>query len=434
LKNIAVLYDIENIVGGYNLKYLSEISLKNIVKELGKNGYENIATQKAYADWSNNKLTPIKWDIAELGIEPIQMYGFSKGAVKNASDIQLVIDALEILHTKPFIETFVLVSGDGGFSSLAKKLSEYGKKVIGCAYRNCTNDIFSKVCDEFIFIDDTLTDEQLNIINNVQMEENKKKQIIENPILKNSIHEVKQIDTKILDIVVKKVEEIISSFENNFDAKRVLTKDGMNISVFKSALNYAIKDFSYIKYGFGKLVDFVRYVIKDTNTKLVLKEPSEYRLMLKSSTLKGFETVEPLLKANDINSYENYKLVLSHQRPVINVPENIDNFYSIIEHFLNNKSDYMNISFDDILLSLGHLNINESEVNKIFYLMVSCNILKGDNSSQVIKEQNYYFKSEDMEEVLLDIQNSIKHKLETTLEGEVINDGIINRIMVEFKK
>jgi len=145
MKNIAVLYDVENLVGGYHLKYLSEISLKNIISELEKIGLSEIAIQKAYADWSNAKLNQLKWDIAELGIEPIQMYGFSKGSVKNASDIQLVIDAMEILHTKPFIDTFVIISGDGGFASLVKKISEYGKKVIGMAYKNTANQIFTKV-------------------------------------------------------------------------------------------------------------------------------------------------------------------------------------------------------------------------------------------------------------------------------------------------
>jgi len=68
MKNIAILYDIENLVGGYNLKYLSEISLKNILQELDTIGLSDIAIQKAYADWSNHKLSNLKWDIAELGI------------------------------------------------------------------------------------------------------------------------------------------------------------------------------------------------------------------------------------------------------------------------------------------------------------------------------------------------------------------------------
>ncbi len=60
------------------------------------------------------------------------MYGFVKGGSKNASDIQLVIDAIEILHTKQFITTFIIVSGDGDFLSLAKKTwGSMAKKVIG---------------------------------------------------------------------------------------------------------------------------------------------------------------------------------------------------------------------------------------------------------------------------------------------------------------
>ncbi len=87
-----------------------------------------------------------------MGIEPIQIFGFAKGNMKNAADIQLVIDALEILYTKEFIDTFVIVSGDGGFSALAKRLSSYGKRVIGCSYRSTVNHIFVNVCDDFIYL------------------------------------------------------------------------------------------------------------------------------------------------------------------------------------------------------------------------------------------------------------------------------------------
>ncbi|MGC8949986.1 NYN domain-containing protein [Chloroflexus sp.] len=49
---------------------------------------------------------------------------------------------------------FVIVSGDGGFAALAKKLHEYGKTVIGCAYRSAVNKTFQAVCDEFVWITD----------------------------------------------------------------------------------------------------------------------------------------------------------------------------------------------------------------------------------------------------------------------------------------
>lgn len=78
LKNIAIFYDIENLVGGYNFKNFKEVSLKQIYKEISKKQLGTIAIQKAYADWSNINYSKLKWDIVELGIDPIQMYGLFK--------------------------------------------------------------------------------------------------------------------------------------------------------------------------------------------------------------------------------------------------------------------------------------------------------------------------------------------------------------------
>jgi len=73
-------------------------------------------------------------EINELGIDPIQIYGFGffKGIEKNAADIQLTIDAVELALTRPTIKVFVIIFGDGGFTALVKKMHEYGKTVMKC--------------------------------------------------------------------------------------------------------------------------------------------------------------------------------------------------------------------------------------------------------------------------------------------------------------
>ena len=146
--NTVILYDIENLTRGNNNPQFN-FSLEDISEKIKRyNLVDKIAGQYAYADWSNNKLKTIKPNIQELGIEPIQIFGFSNH--KNAADIQLVIDAVELIHSKPSLQVFAIVSGDGGFSCLAKKLHEYGKVVIGCGYENQTNNVFAAVCDYFI--------------------------------------------------------------------------------------------------------------------------------------------------------------------------------------------------------------------------------------------------------------------------------------------
>jgi hypothetical protein len=73
-------------------------------------------------------------------------YGSSK---KNATDIRLAIDALELVFTRPEIGTFILLSGDSDFSSLVIKLKEYGKYVIGVGIRESSSDLLIQNCDEY---------------------------------------------------------------------------------------------------------------------------------------------------------------------------------------------------------------------------------------------------------------------------------------------
>jgi len=436
MKNIVVLYDIENLIGGYNLKYLSEISLKNILQVFYKNGYSNIAVQKAYADWSNSKLNEIKWDIAELGIEPIQMYGFSKGAVKNASDIQLVIDAMEILHTKPFIDTFVLVSGDGGFSSLAKKISEYGKKVIGCSFRDRANLIFTKVCDEFIFIDDTLTQKQLEKLQNVSLDDNKKKAIIESPVLKDVlplIEPVAEENSKNLDEIKAKVEEFVKILKDNSEGKKALTTTGLNISVFKSALNYLVRDFDTLPLGFVRLVNFLRYVLKDTSLKLIHKEPSEYRIIMQSLSLSDFVDVDYVDEKPNLHSSEFYKRILEHKLPLIKIPENIEHFHQIVDYLLDNRENYTNIYFQDLIDNLvDELGLENKEIVQIIYFLIHTKNLLGDNSNTSIKEQFYYFSPLTYNEILSNIEENGKKKILSSLDG-TINQEEFDKILEIFK-
>ncbi|MEI7911223.1 MAG: NYN domain-containing protein [Verrucomicrobiota bacterium] len=115
--NTAVFYDIENLLGGYNfnVQWVAELSLKDILTRIRATGLTGrIAVQRAYANWSDPRLGILRNEINELGIDPIQIFGFSRDAKRNAADIQLAIDAIDLAHLRPAIGTFVIVSGDGG--------------------------------------------------------------------------------------------------------------------------------------------------------------------------------------------------------------------------------------------------------------------------------------------------------------------------------
>ncbi|MEH2297064.1 NYN domain-containing protein [Nostoc sp.] len=146
--NTAIFYDIENLTMGRNNPNLN-FSLKQIQTDIENTTQVNkIAIQCAYADWSDSRLKLLKNEIQELGIEAIQIFDYSYK--RNAADMQLAIDVMELAQSRPTLQVFVIVSGDGAFAALAKKLHEYGKTVIGCAYEGQINRILKSVCDRFI--------------------------------------------------------------------------------------------------------------------------------------------------------------------------------------------------------------------------------------------------------------------------------------------
>ena len=73
-------------------------------------------------------------------------YGSNK---KNATDIRMAIDGMELVFIRPEIGVFILLTGDSDFSSLVLKLKEYGKYVIGVGIQESSSDILVQNCDEY---------------------------------------------------------------------------------------------------------------------------------------------------------------------------------------------------------------------------------------------------------------------------------------------
>ncbi|MBI2935291.1 MAG: NYN domain-containing protein [Chloroflexi bacterium] len=138
-QQVAVLIDFENVGLG---------SIQWLFDQLSDVG--RIIVKRAYADWS---VAIGKRDqILELGIEPIHLF-HSGGSGKNASDIRLAIDAMELLDQSP-IDTFVIVSSDSDFVPLVSKLRAAGKTVIGAGRRATTPPTLVRSCDRYLYLDE----------------------------------------------------------------------------------------------------------------------------------------------------------------------------------------------------------------------------------------------------------------------------------------
>ncbi len=140
--NAALLIDFDNVTMGIRSDLQGELNnllSSDIIK--GK-----VAVRRAYADWRRypQYIVPLTESSIDLIFAPA--YGSSK---KNATDIRLAIDAMELVFTRPEIGTFVLLSGDSDFSSMVIKLKEYGKYVIGVGIRESSSDLLVMNCDEY---------------------------------------------------------------------------------------------------------------------------------------------------------------------------------------------------------------------------------------------------------------------------------------------
>lgn len=140
--NAALLIDFDNVTMGIRSDLQTE--LRNLLSSAIVKG--KVAVQRAYADWRRypQYIVPLSESSIDLIFAPA--YGSSK---KNATDIRLAVDAIELVFTRPEIGTFILLSGDSDFSSLVLKLKEYGKYVIGVGIRESSSDLLVQNCDEY---------------------------------------------------------------------------------------------------------------------------------------------------------------------------------------------------------------------------------------------------------------------------------------------
>src|SRR5688572_12073839 len=140
--NAALLIDFDNVTMGIRSDLGNE--LRNLLSSDIIKG--KVAVQRAYADWRRypQYIVPLAESSIDMIMAPA--YGSSK---KNATDIRLAVDAIELVFTRPEIGTYILLSGDSDFASLVTKLKEYGKYVIGVGIRESSSDLLVMNCDEY---------------------------------------------------------------------------------------------------------------------------------------------------------------------------------------------------------------------------------------------------------------------------------------------
>ena len=144
---IALYIDYENLAIGAREDLGMVFDFRPIADALAERG--RVVVRKAYADWTY--FNDDRQMLVDNHVEMIEIPQ-RKGAVrKNAADIKMAVDAIELAFERDYVTTFVLCTGDSDFSPLVHKLRELNKKVIGVGLKASTSRLLPPACDEFLF-------------------------------------------------------------------------------------------------------------------------------------------------------------------------------------------------------------------------------------------------------------------------------------------
>jgi uncharacterized protein (TIGR00288 family) len=145
-ERIALFVDFENLaIGARDRKQTMDMGV--IMDALSERG--RVIIRRAYADW--NLFSEHRNNLVGQRIEMIEVPQRTGMVRKNAADIKLAVDAVELSLHRDFITVFVIASGDSDFTPLVLKLRELNKRVIGVGVEGSTSELLPGACDEFLF-------------------------------------------------------------------------------------------------------------------------------------------------------------------------------------------------------------------------------------------------------------------------------------------
>jgi len=219
--HIALFIDCDNI---------SHKAIEGIINELSKYGIVNI--RQAYGNWTKDNLKNWEDKLLEFAIKPIQQFDYSRN--KNATDILMTIDAIDLLHTKD-IDAFAFATSDSDFTPVVMRVQAEGIKVFGFGEKK-TPKPFMAACSQFIF-----TEKLMRTISKDIDEVN----IHEAPIRK-SVKEMRQ-DTWLVNVLRNAVDHTMDEY------------GWANLADIGTYINNSTS-FSPVNYGYKKLSNLIKEI------------------------------------------------------------------------------------------------------------------------------------------------------------------------------
>ncbi len=227
LQKMVVLIDADNT-------QLSK--MEAVMREIST--YGRIVVKRAYGNWKKEVLKNWEDELKRLAIKAEQQFDYVVG--KNATDMALVIGAVDLLHSNIY-DAFVLVASDSDYTPLAIKLHESGVYVIGVG-ENKTPEAFRNACDDFIFIENLSSSKA-----------GKVKNVVVDKVLEENVPIIGEV---IDQNIISNIEEIHNLLEIAYE-KYQDADAFVNVSSVGAFLKRTKPDFDSRTYGFSKLTDML---------------------------------------------------------------------------------------------------------------------------------------------------------------------------------
>ena len=258
ITSMALFCDFENIALGVRDAHYPQLDIDLVIERVLLKG--SIVVRKAYCDWERYR--DFKAPMHEASFEMIEIPHVRMSG-KNSADIRMVVDALDLCYTKEHVDTFVIISGDSDFSPLVSKLRENNKFVIGVGVKSSTSDLLIANCDEFIYYDDL-----------VRQEERKKQQRTRRKPARPAAEAAKEQQPKAEKSEEDRKQEAFDLLLDTIDALAEERDQDEKIwgSMVKQALKRRNPGFNESYYGFRTFSDLLE---EAQNRKLLTLEPDQ---------------------------------------------------------------------------------------------------------------------------------------------------------------
>lgn len=275
---IALLIDCDNI----SFKLIDAV-----IQELEQ--YGEIIIKRAYGNWRSDSLKNWLIKLPELSIKPIHQIDYTKG--KNASDMAIVIDAMDMMHLKK-VNAFAIVSSDSDFTPLTMKLQEEGFKVYGFGTKQTPSSLKNS-CSVF-------TDIQ-SLVNNTKETEEKKAGLLNKTQLREQISKVFTQQSPNNDwVTMEKINQLMK--ESGIDFRNYGFKQ---LKVFIDDLNLFQIRINDKNQGFVQLIQNKYEPGVSIESEVLANNP-----LLKTILLEAYQTLNINQYGVQISTYCNY---LFHQ-------------------------------------------------------------------------------------------------------------------------